>query len=194
MKIILASMSPRRKELLDLMGIEFDIIPSEAEEVPIPAAPQETVESLSYLKATEVADKITDSCFVIGADTVVAIDGEILGKPTDAQNAIEMLARLQGKTHQVYTGVTCVMHSEKQTETFTFSEITQVKMYPMTRQEIIDYVATKEPLDKAGAYGIQGKAAVYIEKIMGDYNNVVGFPVSRFYHELLKRKLLHIIN
>ena len=190
MRIILASGSPRRKELLTLMGITFDIIPSEAEEVAIPAAPRETVEALSLLKASDVAEQIDTPCLVIGADTVVSINGEILGKPVNTQNAIEMLQKLQGKTHQVYTGVTCILKQKDDHDVFTFSEMTEVKMYPMTDTEITAYVATGEPMDKAGAYGIQGKAAVYIRQISGDYNNVVGFPVSRFYHELAQRGLL----
>ncbi len=194
MKIILASGSPRRKELLTLLGLTFDVIPSDAEEIPIPSAPRETVEKLSRLKALDVAGQLTAPSLVIGADTVVSLNNEILGKPKDSQNAIEMLTKLQGKTHQVYTGVTCVINQKGHQELFTFSEVTEVKMYPMTTAEITAYVATKEPLDKAGAYGIQGKAAIFIEKISGDYNNVVGFPLSRFYQELLSRNLQEVLS
>ncbi len=193
MKIILASASPRRSELLSLMGIPFTVIPSHGEEIPIPSAPRETVEKLSRLKALDVAGELAEPYFVIGADTIVSLNGEILGKPEHTQHAVEMLTRLQGQTHQVYTGVTCVVHHETLNEIFTFSEMTEVKMYPMTQAEIIAYVATQEPMDKAGGYGIQGKAAVFIERINGDYHNVVGFPVSRFYHELTERNLQKIL-
>lgn len=192
MEIILASASPRRKELLAQIGLEFQIVVSDVEEKITKTAPAEIVEELSYQKAEAVlnglpADK---EVLVIGADTIVAYGGEILGKPKDEQNAVEMLNLLQGKTHEVYTGVT-LLYRNAQTEgnmntpviAKIFHEVTKVNFYPMTELEIVEYVSTKDPMDKAGAYGIQGFCARYISGIEGDYNNVVGLPIGRLYQE-----------
>lgn len=186
-KMILASGSPRRKELLEQLGIEFEVIPSRKEEIFTGTTPKEVVEELSRQKAVEVGDMVEDSPVIIGGDTIVVLEGQILGKPRDEEDAKKMLRMLQGKTHQVYTGITVFVKGEI---SFTFSEITYVTMYPMSEQEIQDYVMTGEPLDKAGSYGIQGKAAKYIKKIDGDYNTVVGFPVARLYQELKRRDML----
>ena len=187
MHIILASGSPRRKELLQNLGLEFTVIPSEAEEVITNEKPEDIVEELSFIKAADIAEKCGETdAMIIGADTIVGIHGKVLGKPKDPGNAKDMLRQLQGNVHQVFTGVTVIILEHSQKKIYKFSEKTEVKMYPMTKEEIDTYVATKEPLDKAGAYGIQGKAAAYIEGICGDYNNVVGFPISRFYHEMQK--------
>lgn len=187
-QIILASKSPRRKELLEQIGVVFTCIRTETEEKISAKDPEEVVKELSRQKAAEVSGKVTsDWTVVIGADTVVAVDGEILGKPKDMEDACRMLRLLQGRCHDVYTGVTLFIRGCHQEDTVTFAVKTKVWVYPMDQMQIIKYVATQEPMDKAGAYGIQGKFAAYIEKIEGDYNNVVGLPVSAIYQELYSR-------
>lgn len=178
--IILASASPRRRELLALAGVDFAVKVADVEEViPENASPDEVVKSLALQKAGAVAKENPDS-IVIGSDTVVALDGVILGKPRDEEDAVRMLKTLSGRSHTVYTGV-AIIHGEK---TSNFCEATEVVFNSLTDEEIRNYVATKEPMDKAGAYGIQGKGCVLVEKIVGDYFNVVGLPVSRVYREL----------
>lgn len=191
-KIILASASPRRKELLTQIDIPFIIKVSGAEENAKSNAPCDLVRELSLMKAEDIFGKLTvqeaKDILVLGADTVVALEGEIMGKPGSAENAVKMLTALQGKTHQVYTGVAFVYQDKENGEvtTHSFYEKTDVTFYPMTEQEIEDYVATGEPMDKAGAYAIQGKCAAYIKEINGDYSNVVGLPIGRVYQELKK--------
>ncbi len=180
-KIILASASPRRKELLSQIGITFEIIKAEKEEHITSSIPTEVVKELSMQKAKEVAAKC-DGSIIIGADTIVAMEGQILGKPKDRADAMRMLRLLQGKKHQVITGVTVLLGS---TKTLSFAEVTDVSLYPMTDAQIERYIATKEPMDKAGAYGIQGRFAAYVRGIEGDYNNVVGLPIGRLYQEVL---------
>ena len=180
-KIILASASPRRKELLSQIGVTFEIIKAEKEEHITSSIPTEVVKELSMQKAKEVAAKC-DSSIIIGADTIVAMEGQILGKPKDRADAMRMLCLLQGKKHQVITGVTVLLGS---TKTLSFAEVTDVSLYPMTDAQIERYIATKEPMDKAGAYGIQGRFAAYVRGIEGDYNNVVGLPIGRLYQEVL---------
>lgn len=193
-KIILASASPRRKELLTQIDIPFTIRVSGAEENARSTEPQDLVRELSMMKAEDIFRKLTEEeakeTLVIGADTVVALDGEIMGKPGSPENAVKILKALQGKNHQVYTGVTFVYQNEENgaVTAHAFYEKTDVTFYPMTEQEIADYVATGEPMDKAGAYGIQGKCAAHIKGISGDYNNVVGLPIARVYQELKKVK------
>lgn len=197
-QIILASGSPRRKELLEQIGLTFEICPAKGEEIITKSMPEEVVMELSKQKAEEVAAMVSaygethselttpQDILVIGADTVVACDGQILGKPKDENQAKEMLRMLSGHTHSVYTGVTCVFIDKKgRCGEHTFYEKTDVTMYPMTETEICRYVDTGEPMDKAGSYGIQGRCAIHIREICGDYNNVVGLPVSRLYQELL---------
>lgn len=183
-KIILASASPRRRELLEQGGIPFTVIPSQAEENITTTNPVLAVEELSYLKCSDVYEKSVEDVVVIGADTVVVSDGKILGKPSSKEEAIEMLQGLQGRTHEVYTGVTIMTREGKENTKKTFHEKTKVVFYPMSDEEIRSYVNTKEPMDKAGAYGIQGKSAIFIKEINGDYNNVVGLPLARLYQEL----------
>lgn len=186
MKIVLASASPRRRELLTQMDLDFEVIPSKGEEVITKQCPAEVVMELAGQKAEEIALHFSENTLIIGADTVVVKDGQILGKPKDEEDAVHMLSMLQGTTHQVYTGV-CLIQKRKGTEScHTFYEETDVEFFPMTEEEIRSYVGTKEPMDKAGAYGIQGKCAIYIRGIKGDYNNVVGLPIARLYHELIK--------
>lgn len=202
-RIVLASASPRRQELLLQIGLEFEVVPSRKEETITQKEPERIVRELSFQKAEDIFEKVTgrsekekeqDSrpALVIGADTIVSCDGQIMGKPKDREDACRMLDLLQGRSHQVFTGVT-VIWRQKGTlakEQFTIHECTQVEFYPMSASEIETYAACKEPMDKAGAYGIQGRCAAYIKGIQGDYNNVVGLPVGRLYQELHKRKLL----
>lgn len=187
-RVILASASPRRRELLMQVGVVPEIIPSDVEETISSTKPEEVVLELSAQKAESVAAQTLKEhihAVVLGADTVVAADGEILGKPRDEQDAVRMLSMLQGRTHQVYTGVAMIFGETG--ERVTFTEKTDVTVYPMTEKQIRQYVATKEPMDKAGAYGIQGAFAAYIKGISGDYNNVVGLPVGRVCQELFAR-------
>lgn len=183
-EILLASASPRRRELLAQAGIPFQVRPSQAEENITTEDPGKAVEELSLIKCRDIYQQSQGDVLVIGADTVVAARGQILGKPVSPKDAANMLEKLQGRTHEVYTGVT-IMIREKETEKIrTFHEKTEVTFYPMTEAEIRNYVSTQEPMDKAGAYGIQGKSAVFVKGINGDYNNVVGLPLARLYQEL----------
>ncbi len=173
-RIILASASPRRRELLTLAGVAFTVETADTDEtVPASASPEETVRMLSRRKAEAVAQKHPDAA-VIGADTVVEIDGRILGKPADDAQAKQMLAMLSGRTHHVHTGVT-ILRGEKGV---TFHRTTAVTFYPLTASEIDAYVATGDCRDKAGAYGVQSRGCMLVEKIDGDYFNVVGLPVA----------------
>ncbi len=195
MKIYLASASPRRKELLKQVGLSFKTMPSLVEEKITKTQPGEVVEELSYQKAVEVCGRLAaggeEDFVVIGADTVVSCWGEILGKPKDKEDAVRMLTKLQGGSHQVYTGVTLAWkQKDMPAMSATFNECTDVTMYTMTGQEIRQYVDSKEPMDKAGAYAIQGLCAAYIQGICGDYNNVVGLPVGRVCQELKRRGLV----
>lgn len=175
MKYILASASPRRKELFANISEEFDILPSMIEEVVPEGVEIETVpEILASQKAADIAEQ-NPTALVIGADTGVFIDGKMLGKPKDAAEAAEMLRSLSGRTHKVITGCALYLGEEK----ITFSELTEVTFYPLSEQEINDYIATGEPNDKAGSYGIQGKGMVLVKEIRGDYFNVVGLPVAK---------------
>lgn len=197
-KIILASGSPRRKELLSQIGLSFTVRVSEADEHTEETKPEKLVCILSERKALAVWDELTEEekkeSILIGADTVVAVDDRILGKPADETEAFQMIKLLQGRSHQVYTGVTILRQGDMQpleegTSTCSiqkkqFFEKTDVLVYSMSEDEITAYVKTGEPLDKAGAYGIQGSFAAYIQGINGDYSNVVGLPVGRLYHEL----------
>ena len=198
-QMILASASPRRKELLEQIGAEFVICPAKGEEVITETDPSAVVMELSRQKAEEVAygvliyneqhaDLTTpQDILVIGADTVVAYENQILGKPKDEEDARRMLTMLSGKTHSVYTGVTFVfIDKEGRTGEHCFFEKTDVCMYPLKEEEIDRYIQSGDPMDKAGSYGIQGRFAIHIKEIRGDYNNVVGFPVARLYQELQK--------
>ncbi len=185
-KIVLASASPRRKEILEQVGISFDIIPSTSDEVITKDVPKDIVEELAEQKAYEVFSNLSNTSIVIGADTIVVLNNSIMGKPKDEIDAFNMLDNLQNKTHTVYTGVCIYINKNNEVKKLLFSEATNVTMYPMSKEQIYDYIATKEPMDKAGAYGIQGKSAIYIKKIDGDYNTVVGLPIARLYTEMLK--------
>lgn len=184
MRIVLASASPRRKELLAWLKTDFEIQVSDVEEVVTQSDPAKVVEELSDQKARAVFEQTEGEVLVIGADTVVAQDNKILGKPADEEDAVRMLQALQGREHSVHTGVSVYIRQSGKASKKTFSECTKVKFYPMSDEEIRGYVSTKEPMDKAGAYGIQGIGGRFVEEIHGDYNNVVGLPVARLYQEL----------
>ena len=180
--LILASKSPRRKELMEYVGEEFIVSSADVDEsYDEKLSPDKIVEYLSYIKAMPLNN---DENIVIGADTVVSVDGNILGKPKDEKDAFDMLKKLSGREHTVYTGVTLA----KGEKVKTFSVATKVYFYELSDEEILEYLKSGEPMDKAGAYGIQGKGCVFIEKIDGDYFNVVGLPVSRLKKELDKMK------
>ncbi len=174
--IILASASPRRKEILGLLFKNFDIIPSNEKEILQPnILIEDQAEAIAKLKTVSVAKNNQES-LVIGCDTAVIIDDKILGKPKSEKDAKRMLSMLSGRTHNVITGC-CMCHRGKM---MSFSEKTAVSFRTLTEQEIDDYIATGEPMDKAGAYGIQGLGALLVRKIDGDFFNVVGFPLSSF--------------
>ncbi len=178
--LILASKSPRRKELLSFITEDFRIVPAVGEErADRSLPPDEYVRELARHKAEEIAAQYPDDT-VIGADTVVAIGTEILGKPKDAADAKRMLRLLSGKEHHVYTGV-CIISKDRKV---CFAEDTAVRFFELSDKEIEDYTATGEPFDKAGAYGIQGIGALLVSGITGDYYNVMGLPVGRLAREL----------
>lgn len=184
-QVILASGSPRRKELLELIGVDFKIITSNKEEVISSTNPEEVVKELSLMKAEDVAERVTAPAIILGADTVVSHGGRILGKPKDAEDAVNMIRSFAGDDHFVYTGV-CIIRKEADgsVKRISFAEGTRVTVYPMTEEEIECYVASGEPMDKAGAYAIQGLFAPYIKGIEGDYYNIVGFPIAGIYQRL----------
>lgn len=171
------------------IGLKPEIIPSMIEEKAENMEPDQTVMELSRQKAEDIAKKYGEGTVVIGADTVVSIEGRILGKPSSHREAVEMIHLLQGTVHQVYTGVTIILCGREKKQV-TFAEKTDVSVYAMNEQEIYRYAESGEPMDKAGAYGIQGKFAAYIQGIQGDYNNVVGLPIGRLYQELKALGLL----
>lgn len=174
--MILASGSPRRRELLGFICSEFKVIPAVGEEkISEGASPETVVLALSRQKAEEIAAKFPNE-IVIGADTIVSVDGKILGKPRDEQDAARMLGMLSGRIHSVFTGV-CVIFADGRTE--NFAEETKVEFYHLSEREIFDYIATGDPMDKAGAYGIQERGAKNVKGIIGDFYNVMGLPVSR---------------
>lgn len=177
MNIILASASPRRKELLEQMGLtDFQIIPAVGEEAADPSLPpEELVEQLALHKAREVAARSPSDAIVIGADTIVVLDRQVLGKPSNQANAFNMLSALSGRRHKVYTGVAVLRGDQLQLA----HEETQVRFCHLTDREILDYISTGEPMDKAGAYGIQGRGALLVDSIQGDFYNVVGLPICR---------------
>ena len=201
MKIILASGSPRRRELLDQIGAKYEVRPSKADETIEGTIPEEIVKELALRKGREVASHYEEEVVILSADTVVASEGKILGKPKDDEEAKEMIRKLQGKAHEVYTGVAIIIKSQKNKEVSknlveekeqlfekekVFSVETKVKVTAISELEIEQYIKTGEHRDKAGAYAIQGKFAPYIEGIEGDYYNVVGFPISTICQELKK--------
>lgn len=187
MELILASASPRRKELLEKIGLPFTVQPAMGEERITQKSPAAVVMELSRQKAEEIAAAQTEDCVIIGADTVVAKGEKIMGKPKDAADAKQMLRSIADDCHQVYTGVTLI-RTGAHPQSVTFQEKTDVCLYPISDAELDAYIASGDPMDKAGAYGIQGDFAIYVKRIAGDYYNVVGLPIGRVYQEL-KRML-----
>ena len=194
-KIILGSASPRRKELLEQIGIRFDIKVSDKEECYTSKVPEEIVKELALMKAKNVAeDLICDTAedfVVIGADTVVVYDNKILGKPKNDEDAFNMIKSFAGKKHYVYTGIAIADIIDDSIEVLVNEAVkTTVYVNAMTDNEIKEYIKTGEHKDKAGAYGIQGRFAAYIDHIDGDYYNVVGLPVSKIYENLKKYDII----
>ena len=184
-RIILASGSPRRRELLAKLNIDFEVITSDADEAIDSDNPETIVETLSERKARAVLDSIPDdNILVIGADTIVYYDGEVLGKPEDEEDARGMLSMLSDRTHQVFTGVSIISRIKGEEKIKVFSDRTDVTFYEIDKFDLADYIKTGSPMDKAGAYGIQDDFAKHVKKIDGDYNNVVGLPLSKLYQEL----------
>ena len=183
MKVILASASPRRKEILQNTKLNFDIQKSDIEEVILEnESPEDMVVRLAYEKAFDVAKRNTDR-LVIGADTIVALDNEVLGKPKDQNEAYQMIKRLSNKTHKVITGISLInLKEHKLIQDYVVSFVT---FKDLSEDSIKDYINTNESLDKAGAYGIQGYGALLVKNIQGDYFNIVGLPISRL-SDLLK--------
>ncbi len=188
--IILASGSPRRKEILTMMGLEFDVIPAKGEEETDACRPGDIVCALADSKAKEIYQQFSDEpeLLVIGADTIVVKDGVILGKPADDADAGRMLAMLSGASHQVYTGVALYANEGGVLQKKVFAESTEVCFCALSEAEIEAYIKTGEPADKAGAYGIQGRGGMFVTGINGDYHNVVGLPAARLYQELKHMK------
>ena len=182
MKLVLASKSPRRSEILKNAGIDFTVRVADADEtIPEGTKPQDAVVFLAARKALAV--ERADDETVLGADTVVVLEDKILGKPKDREDAYNMIKSLSGRVHSVFTGVCAVGDGIS----LTFAEETKVEFYPLTDDEINEYLDTDEPYDKAGAYGIQGIASKFIRGIEGDYFNVVGLPVSSVYKKIIKK-------
>ncbi|MAL17580.1 MAG: septum formation inhibitor Maf [Balneola sp.] len=185
-RIILASQSPRRKRLLEQIGLDFEVHPSNVDEVSSEQEPSLLVEDLALQKANDVAHSFPDS-LIIGSDTLVVLNNEVIGKPRDEDEAAEFLLNLSDTTHLVLTGVAFVKTNKNgQIEgSKTFHEQTKVTFSTLAEEEIRAYAKSGNPLDKAGAYGIQDDlGALFVEKIEGDYYNVVGFPLNRFYREM----------
>ncbi|MBQ7359276.1 MAG: septum formation protein Maf [Lachnospiraceae bacterium] len=187
-KLILASGSPRRRELLSKIGYTFEVIPSDAPEIVTESQPAKVVEALSRLKARDIYErsKVTalEDFVVLGADTIVAFEDQIMGKPVDKAHAYEMLKSLQGREHSVYTGVTLCGWIDGRNVEDTFHVRTIVKFFNLTDAEIEEYLSHSEYEDKAGSYAIQGLGTLLVEKIDGDFNNVVGLPVASVHRHL----------
>lgn len=194
MRYVLASGSPRRKELLKQVVPEFEIIPAVSEEKTKCSEPCDIVKELSFQKASEIFHKIltdkSEVSIVIGADTIVSFNHRVLGKPKDRDEAVSMIKMLQGNSHEVYTGVTIFFQKDGENFSHTFYEETKVEVEPMTDAEIQAYVNTGESDDKAGAYAVQGRFAIFIKGLVGDYYNVVGLPIARLYKEMKELNLL----
>ena len=185
-RIILASKSPRRKELLEMLKIPFEIIVSDIDEtIDYDNDLIKEIEKLSLQKAQAVFKDHSDA-LVIGADTIVKIGNDVLGKPKTLLEAKKMLEELSGNTHEVVTGVTILYQGKAE----TFSSVAEVTFYPLNEKEIDEYIATNEPMDKAGSYAIQGDAAKFIRSINGDYYTIVGLPVAELYHRLKKYSIM----
>lgn len=194
-EIVLASASPRRKELLNQLGLEFRVQAALKDEIQIGGTPTEISCHLAKNKALEVAESIqcssTEAILVIGADTIVVSEGKLLGKPKDEKEAVKMLNQLSGKKHSVFTGVALVLiQGMKYDIVDLFAEETIVSVFDMTQDEIMGYVQTKDPMDKAGAYGIQGMFARYIKGVEGEYCNVMGLPIGHLWQSLKNKGIV----
>lgn len=189
-EFVLASASPRRKELLTQIGIKFRTCVSKKDEEILRNHPEDIVKDISYTKARDVFERGNRDAIVIGADTIVVFEEKVLGKPKDEEEAYRMIKMLQGNTHQVYTGVSVIWQQNNDTHVSSFVAMTEVELYYMNEGEIRSYIATKEPYDKAGGYAIQGYFARYVKQITGDYNNVVGLPIGKLYQILNSLNLL----
>lgn len=196
-QIVLASASPRRRALLALMGLTFQVLPSEKEEIVTGDSPEEIVKNLSFQKAEDVTARLSRTAqedgqepdvIVIGSDTIVVCDGDVMGKPHTEEEAFAMLQRLQGRSHVVYTGVTVMSRENNKITHDTFAKSAVVTVHAMDDAEIRAYIAKGESMDKAGAYGIQGSFAVFVDSVEGEYNTVLGLPVAALY-QALKRFL-----
>ena len=177
--LVLASQSPRRKELLGILGIPFSVVPASIEEIPMPGeTPEQFVVRAAREKGMEVASRVSQS-LVLSADTIVTIDGEILGKPVDEKDAVRMLGQLSGRQHAVYTAVTLI--NQVKQELLEGLDKTEVWFSPLDHDQIREYIRRENVMDKAGAYAIQGYAGVYIPKIAGNYFNVMGLPLPLVY-------------
>ena len=192
-QIILASASPRRKEIMEKMEIPYQVIASNVKEEVEETEPDQMVQALARLKTEAIKEEAKSrteedkDIIIIGADTMVFYKEHALGKPKDEADAARMLGMLSGAVHEVSTGVSIIiMHRDGREEEFAFSVCTKVTVSPLTEQQILDYIATGEPMDKAGAYAIQGKFGIYIKEIEGDYYNIVGFPIAEIYAVMLR--------
>ena len=185
-RVILASKSPRRKELMELLNIPFDVIVSDIDEqIDYNNDLVKEIEKLSYQKAMAVF-KDHNNALVIGSDTIVKINNDVLGKPKSIEMAKNMLRELSDNTHEVVTGVTILYQDKVE----TFSSVAKVTFYPLTEEEIDEYVNSNEPMDKAGSYAIQGDGAKFIKSIEGDYYTIVGLPIAELYHRLKKYSVM----
>lgn len=187
MKIILASQSPQRKDLLDLMNLKYEIMVSDVDETFVDNLPiTEQSKRLAYIKAKEVFNKTTGDRIIIGSDSMVIKDGKIYGKPKDEKDAFNILTDLQNDTHQVITSLAVLAQKDGKYLEFIDYDITEVHFKPMSEKEILDWIATGKSLNKAGGYGVQSEFAVYIDKIVGNYYTVVGLPIHKL-NDILKR-------
>ncbi len=197
--IILASGSPRRKEIMETMGIPYQVISADVKEETVETVPAEMVQALAGLKAHAVLPQIKmlaeekeqqgerPDYIIIAADTMVFYEEHVMGKPKNEQDAARMLRLLSDDTHEVYTGVSIlIMKADGSEEEWSLAVCTKVVVRPLSEEQITDYIATGEPMDKAGAYAIQGKFGIYISEIIGDYYNIVGFPIAKIYDSLLE--------
>ena len=198
MRVVLASGSPRRRELLKKIYKDFEVLTSDVDESIDLCKPDEIVEELAKRKAEAVFNSLVqkdeaecNDILVIGSDTIVYYDGDVLGKPEDEEDARAMISMLSDRTHQVYTGVALVYIKQNSNPlTVTFNDVTDVTFYDIDKFDIADYIKSGSPMDKAGAYGIQDDFAKHVKKIDGDYNNVVGLPVAKLYQKLKECKLV----
>ena len=192
-QVILASSSPRRKEIMEIMEIPYKVVTEDVEEITQESNPSDMVQALAKLKSEAVSSKLEkagkyDKLIIISADTMVFYQDHALGKPKNEEDAFRMLQMLSNDVHEVYTGVSiAILDKNAQQENISFAVGTKVYIHPLTKEQILDYIATGEPMDKAGAYAIQGQFGIYIKEIVGDYYNVVGFPIAKIYDTLLKK-------